>query len=113
MATSLAARGNEVTVICRSETDYPYIDFVDGVWVHRILQEPFEKADATEYAPTPHSLLHYSGSVHREIMRIQDRRQFQIVCGPIFDFEPLVVSPRNCLSRTVFAHTTCKARATA
>ncbi|WP_176787277.1 glycosyltransferase [Sphingomonas sp. NFR15] len=88
MAIGLAARGHEVTVICRSETDYPYIDFIEGVWVHRIVVGPADPAEA-EREDVPLALLNYSASVAAEIERIQARRQFQVVCGPIFDLEPL------------------------
>ncbi|RVT94938.1 glycosyltransferase [Sphingomonas crocodyli] len=108
MATSLSARGHEVTVICRSETDYPYIDFVDGVWVHRIVQQPYDRATSPIYAPAPHSLLHYSGSVFEEIMRIQEHRQFQVICGPIFDLEPLVALRESGIPTILSLHTTYK-----
>ena len=36
VAVGLAARGHEVTVIARALEGRPAIDFVDGVWVHRI-----------------------------------------------------------------------------
>jgi glycosyltransferase involved in cell wall biosynthesis len=108
MAVNLAARGHEITVICRSETDYPYIDFIDGVWVHRIVQQPYSRADLAEYEPTPQSLLHYSGSACDEIRRIQGRRQFQIVSGPIFDLEPLVALRELDIPVVVSLHTTYK-----
>ncbi|WP_176787276.1 glycosyltransferase [Sphingomonas sp. NFR15] len=108
MAVSLAARGNEITVICRSETDYPYIDFIDGVWVHRIVPQHFARAADPQYAPAPHSLLHYSGSACEEILRIQDRRKFQVVCGPIFDLEPLVALRESGIPTIISLHTTYK-----
>lgn len=108
MAEGLAARGHEITVICRSETDYPYIDFINGVWVHRIVQQPYSRVGAQEFEPAPHSLLHYSGSACDEIRRIQDRRQFQLVCGPIFDLEPLVALHELEIPTVVSLHTTYK-----
>ncbi|MBO9726085.1 MAG: glycosyltransferase [Novosphingobium sp.] len=108
MAVNLAARGHEITVICRSETDYPYVDFIDGVWVHRIVTQPYARAAAPEYAPAPHSLLHYSGAAYEEILRIQDRRQFQVVCGPIFDLEPLVALRESGIPTIISLHTTYK-----
>lgn len=108
MAMGLAARGHEVTVICRSEIEDPYIDFIDGVWVHRIVQQPYLRADAPEYKPAPHSLIHYSGAACEEIRRIQDRRQFQLVCGPIFDLEPLVSLRELDIPCVVSLHTTYK-----
>lgn len=108
MAVNFARRGHEVTVICRSETDYSYIDFIDGVWVHRIVQNTYSKVDAPEYKPAPHSLVHYSGSVYDEIMRVQAQRQFQIICAPIFDLEPLVALREADIPTVVSLHTTYK-----
>lgn len=106
MAIGLAGRGHEVTVICRSDTEYSYIDFVDGVWVHRIIAQPHPLASSPKYAPAPHSLLHYSGCVFDEIMRIQQHRQFQLVCGPIFDLEPLITAGESNIPTVFSLHTT-------
>jgi glycosyltransferase involved in cell wall biosynthesis len=108
MAIGFARRGHEITVICRSETDYPHIDFVDGVWVHRIITRPHALSTKPEYAPAPHSLLHYSACVFDEIMRVQQHRQFQLICGPIFDFEPLVAMRESGIPTIFSLHTTYK-----
>jgi glycosyltransferase involved in cell wall biosynthesis len=105
MATGLAKRGHEVTVICRSETDYPYIDFIDGVWVHRITTQSSPADEAAE-ENVPLALLSYSASVEAEIQRVQARRQFQVVCGPIFDLEPLVTLRRSGIPTVISLQTT-------
>ncbi len=107
MATGLAARGHEVTVICRSETDYPYIDFVDGVWVHRIVVHSADPAQA-EREDVPLTLLNYSASAAAEIERIQMRRRFQVVCGPIFDLEPLAALRNLDIPTVISLQTTYK-----
>ena len=43
VAVGLAARGHEVTVIARALEGRPAIDFVDGVWVHRIDPAPINR----------------------------------------------------------------------
>ncbi|WP_232493653.1 glycosyltransferase [Novosphingobium kaempferiae] len=105
MATGLAARGHEVTVICRSETDYPYIDFIDGVWVHRITEQ-VDVGDHAVREDVPAALWNYSASIEAEIRRIQDRRRFQVVCGPLFDLEPLAVLRRSGIPTVVSLQTT-------
>lgn len=106
LAVGLARRGHEVTVIARSDTDFPYIDFVEGVWVHRILQCPYRDANAPEYLPAPRGLVDYSGNLYQEILRIQAHRDFQVISGPIFDLEPLVALKQSGIPTVVSLHTT-------
>lgn len=105
MAIGLAARGHEVTVICRSETDYPYIDFIDGVWVHRINQQAHEN-DSAEQENVPVGLWNYSASIEAEIRRIHEHRRFQVVCGPLFDLEPLATLRQSGIPTVISLQTT-------
>lgn len=105
MATGLAARGHEVTVLCRSETDYPYIDFIEGVWVHRITGKGEITAELSQEV-IPLSLLSYSAALEAEVRRIQPRRQFDLICGPLFDLEPLVALRKSGIPTVISLHTT-------
>ena len=107
MAAGLARRGHEVTVICRSEADYSHIDFVDGIWVHRIVAQAGGPSEADDEG-VPLALLSYSSSAEAEIRRIQPRRQFDVICGPIFDLEPLVALRRSGIPTVVSLQTTYK-----
>lgn len=106
MAQGLAGRGHEVTVICRSDKDYPYIDFVAGIWVHRIVTQSVVGDYSGENLPVV--VLGYSAAIAAEIERIQPRRQFQVVCGPIFDLEPLIALRRSGIATVVSLQTTYK-----
>ena len=108
VAVGLAARGHEVTVIARSETGFPYIDFIEGVWVHRIVVKAASTELRAKFSPIPHTLIDYSAALHDEIERVQERRRFQIISGPIFDFESLVALHESAIPTIVSLHTTYK-----
>ncbi len=108
VATGLAARGHEVTVIARALDGDKAIDFVDGVWVHRIDVEPISAEEAAAFAPAPASLVAYSYALHREVERIDPRRRFDLISGPIADLEPMVSLRLARAPVIVSLHTTYK-----
>jgi glycogen(starch) synthase len=73
MARTLAARGHEMTVICASPYRHPFVEFTDGVWVHGVVDSGF----------LARFRRNYRAAAAREIARIQPRRDFQLVCGPL------------------------------
>ena len=89
VAVGLAARGHEVTVIARALDGPPRIDFVEGVWVHRIDVADLAPEEADAFAPAPSTLTAYSLALHREVERIDARRRFDLLSGPIADLEPM------------------------
>jgi glycosyltransferase involved in cell wall biosynthesis/GT2 family glycosyltransferase len=107
-AVGLAARGHEVTVIARALEGRPAIDFVDGVWVHRIDPAPITQAQADAFAPAPASLTAYALALHREVERIDDRRRFDLISGPIADLEPMASLKLAHVPVIVSLHTTYK-----
>jgi glycosyltransferase involved in cell wall biosynthesis/GT2 family glycosyltransferase len=108
VATGLAARGHEVTVIARALDGAPAIDFVEGVWVHRIAPAPIGEAEAEAFAPAPASLTAYSLALYREFERIDGRRRFGLVSGPIADLEPMASLRFAHVPVIVSLHTTYK-----
>ena len=91
MATGLADLGHEVTVITRSESAHPYIDFREGVWVHHIVAAAAPPSETAKYPEVPKKLLSYAWSVAEEIKRVQPRRQFGVISGPLWDLELLTI----------------------
>jgi glycosyltransferase involved in cell wall biosynthesis len=108
VAVGLAARGHEVTVIARALEGPPVIDFVEGVWVHRIEPGPITEADAEAFAPAPASLSGYSLALHREFLRIDGHRRFDLISGPIADLEPMASLKLAEIPVIVSLHTTYK-----
>ena len=106
VAVGLAARGHEVTVIARALDGPPRIDFVDGVWVHRVDAAPISQAEAAAFAPAPASLTSYSLALYQEYARIDARRRFDLISGPIADLEPMVCLARAQAPVIVSLHTT-------
>jgi len=78
-----------VTVIARALDGPPRIDFVEGVWVHRIDVADLAPEEADAFAPAPSTLTAYSLALHREVERIDARRRFDLLSGPIADLEPM------------------------
>ncbi len=108
VAAGLAARGHEVTVIARALEGRPAIDFVDGVWVHRIDPTAITEAQAQDFAPAPPSLTAYSLALHREVERINGHRRFDLISGPIADLEPMASLKLAPIPVIVSLHTTYK-----
>ena len=106
LATGLAARGHEVTVIARALDDEPRIDFTDGVWVHRIDGAPISAEDAADFAPAPASLSGYSLALLREFERVNPRRRFDLISAPIADLEALAALRRAPVPVVLSLHTT-------
>jgi glycogen(starch) synthase len=106
VATGLAARGHEVTVISRALDGRKRIEFLEGVWVHRIEAEPISQAEADAFAPAPAALTAYSYALFREFERIDEHRCFDLISAPIADLEGLV-SRRLARARVIVSlHTT-------
>ncbi|MDE3177224.1 MAG: glycosyltransferase [Pseudomonadota bacterium] len=108
VAVGLAARGHEVSVIARALDGPKGIDFVEGVWVHRVDPAPITQEEAAAFAPAPASLSAYSLALFREYERIDARRRFDVVSGPIADLEPMVCLARAPTPVIVSLHTTYK-----
>jgi glycogen(starch) synthase len=86
-AQALAERGHEVSVICLSASRSAGVEFVRGFWLHRVTVKPLFRLFAG-LAHNEWTLLGQAGS--REIVRIQDRRKFQMVILP---YDGRVTSP--------------------
>ena len=89
VATGLAVRGHRVHVITRAE-DFATIDFVDGIWVHRVTPSASggvgEMVGALEI---PASLRDASAAVFAELAEI-GLDNLDLVSAPIWDLEGLI-----------------------
>jgi glycogen(starch) synthase len=108
VAVGFAARGHEVTVIAQALEGRRSIDFVEGVWVHRVDVEPTSAQEEAEFAPAPASLVAASLALHREYERIDARRRFDVISGPIVDLAPMASCARADIPVVVSLHTTYK-----
>jgi len=108
VAVGLAARGHEVTVIARALEGPRRIDFVEGVWVHRVEPASITQAEADAFAPAPASLTAYSLALQREVERIDGHRRFDLISGPIADLEPMASVKLAAVPVVVSLHTTYK-----
>jgi glycogen synthase len=107
-AIGLAERGHEVTVVARSSEGHSYVDFCEGVWVHRIHPDPAPPDIVRASYPAPTALVDYSYTAMAEIRRIQPRRGFQVISGPIWDLEPLLSLKVLDIPTVISLHTTYK-----
>jgi glycosyltransferase involved in cell wall biosynthesis/GT2 family glycosyltransferase len=108
VAVGLAARGHEVTVIALALEGERGLDFVEGVWVHRIDVEPISPQEESVFAPAPGSLTAASLALHREVRRIGARRRFDVIGGPIVDLAPMASCAWADVPVVVSLHTTYK-----
>ncbi len=87
VAKGLASKGHEVSVVSLSEVGYPTVDFIDGVWVHRIVPSWQPKRETPKLEYLPQIAKDYCYSVYDEIMRIKAMRGLDLVSFPIWDVE--------------------------
>ena len=84
----LAARGHNVHLLTRSSSGANTVDFEDGVWVHRLIEDRDEPSPPNGMKVPPH-LWRYSARMLREIHRIHETHPIDIVEAPIWDVEGL------------------------
>lgn len=87
-AHAVAAQGHEVTVITRANGT-PRVDFVDGVWVHRVVQPCPGSLLPKGYPVTPAGLSEYLAAVRRTVLRLHLQRGIDVVCSSIRNVEGL------------------------
>lgn len=89
LARQLAALGNEVTVITRTEDD-PTIDFEENVWVHRIPVRHWSKRPYAAPVDLPQTIYDWSASAYAELLQVALMRGVDVVSAPIWDVEGIV-----------------------
>ncbi|CAK7071236.1 MAG: D-inositol-3-phosphate glycosyltransferase [Desulfovibrio sp.] len=89
LARQLAALGNEVTVITRTEGE-PSIDFEENVWVHRIKQSYLPKRPYVAPEKLPQIIYDWSASAYAELLQVALMRGVDVVSAPIWDVEGIV-----------------------
>jgi glycogen synthase len=88
LAGGLAARGHNVHVLTRNAASANTVDFENGVWVHRLVED-HEEAPAPSNVPVPPHVWRHSSRMLREIQRIHQTHPVDIVEAPIWDVEGL------------------------
>jgi len=88
LASGLADCGHTIHVLSKSTSGHNTVDFEDGVWVHRLIE------DRDELPPLPGSgfpapIWKRSARLLREVQRIHAMHPVDIVEGPIWDAEGL------------------------
>jgi glycogen synthase len=86
LAGGLAERGHNVHVLTRGTSGVNTVDFENGVWVHRLIEDQAEPPPPDEVHVPPH-LWRYSARMLREIRRIHENHPVDIVEAPIWDVE--------------------------
>jgi glycogen(starch) synthase len=87
-AKSLTARGHEVHVLTRSSTSSNFVDYVEGVWVH-FLVDAFADSVPQSSVDIPDSLARRAAAVCAEVQRSESVWGVDIVSAPIWDLEGL------------------------
>jgi glycosyltransferase involved in cell wall biosynthesis len=106
-AVGFAAKGHEVHVISRSR-DHNRVDFEDGVWTHRILDDTDGFWNAPDLAGDLRKNLGRAAAVHREVLRIGSTRPIDAVVVPIWDAEGLFCIMDDRLPTILSLQTTMK-----
>lgn len=106
MATSMAARGHEVTVITRSSTGVHTVDFENGVWVHRIVSEWQPKRTKPDLGDIPQVIKDHAYTVYDEAVRVHLRRGIDLISAPIWDLEGIACLRSGSFKVVTSLHTT-------
>lgn len=106
VAKGLAGKGHEVSVVSLSETGYATVDFIDGVWVHRIVPAWQPKRQSPKLEHLPQIAKDYCYSVYDEIMRIKAMRGLDLVSFPIWDVEGAACYSSGQIPSIMSLHTT-------
>jgi glycogen synthase len=90
LAEGLAARGHNVHVLTRAAEGCAAntVDFEDGVWIHRLIEDRDEGAPPNQMKIPPHIWRH-SARLLRELKRLNEMHPIDIVEAPIWDVEGL------------------------
>lgn len=86
LASGLAADGHVTRIIARAKDGHHSVDWLDGVWIHRVPDVKDE--DILPSNPgIPENLWRHSIAVQRELERIHAMRQIDLVQSPNWDCE--------------------------
>ena len=106
LAVELSAQGHIVHVITESK-DINRVDFMNGVWIHRILVQNIPLTTYAAKFVTPQHMRNWSASALKEVRRISSHHTVDVIEAPIWDCEgiafleekwPLVTSLQTTLS---------------
>jgi glycogen(starch) synthase len=105
LATGLARRGHEVTVVCRASPAADR-DFIDGVWLHAIEDEKSLSGIGAAGRHLPSHLARRALANQSEVRRILGSKGLDIVSGPIWDAETVELVASDALPVCTSLHTT-------
>lgn len=107
LATALAAKGHEVTVVTKGH-NHNTVDFEDGVWVHRVVPVWHPNRNEPELPDVAQVIKDYAYTVYDEVMRINVIRGLDIVSSPIWDLEGIACVANGKIPTVVSLHSTFK-----
>lgn len=87
LATDLSRLGHIVHVICETTDNSETVDFVDGVWVHKITSKNFDMSSDAKCRCIPTHIWNWSYSALNEARRIDNHRHIDVVEAPLWDAE--------------------------
>jgi glycogen synthase len=89
-AKGLSELGHEVHVLTRSTNDTSHVDYIDGIWVHRLVDTRGGLIAEVSTVPLPASILGRAEAVLNEIRRCIPIWGVDIVSAPIWDLEGIL-----------------------
>lgn len=104
LARELAALGNEVTVITRSE-NAPTIDLEENVWVHRIPITHWPDRPYKAPKNIPQIIYDWSATAYNELLKVAVMRGVDVVSAPIWDVEGIVAHCSGSFKVALSLHT--------
>ena len=89
LAGGLAAQGHNVHLLTRGSGSVNTVDFENGVWVHRLIEDRQPPPAPPNGMRVPPHIWRYSARMLRELRRIHEAHPIDVVEAPIWDVEGL------------------------
>jgi glycogen synthase len=106
LATALAEKGHEVSIICNSTTGRITVEFMNGIWVHSVVAT--DAKPPAEFKGLPLHLWRASDAKMQEVERIAAGKGLDFISAPIWDLEPLALVNNCQIPWSMSLHTTYK-----
>lgn len=108
LAVGLAERGHEVTIIARAAKDFATVDFVSGIWIHKVVTDRANPLDHLSSSQLPQWHASHARAVSDEVSRVHVLRGIDLVMGPIWDLETYYLKDEKRYPVCISLHTTYK-----
>ena len=108
LAEELADMGHEITILTRSLTQKHTVDWINGVWVHRVPTQANTDIVYKDLENMPPDLAAYANNIRAEVLRINTIRRFDLAIGSIWNLDTAALVASKTLPVAIYLVTSYK-----